>query len=273
LASLWLTWLQYRLLKRKHCPFCRLLGVLYEDGIGYLGHNGEAQTNYGAFHLQGFIEGAYQELGEWLSPSLSHEFGSFPCSTSTEQIELFLTRNTQLWGSTKPFLMLSHELLEDEHACFGPITPLEQRPWTEPLDNTGYHVDIKILSSMINICNITHTECSDRKDSMFGGKRGDNQRMLLIDIEDMCLVKAGRRKSGLSEEYVTLSYVWGSNSMSKTTTENIQFRKTKGGLADLEASCTFRDCVAVLSGLGLRCVYSYYYFDKCGWHEKLGIKL
>ena len=55
----------------------------------------------------------------------------------------------------------------------------------------------------------------------------DDATFFVIDLEEMRLV---RRHLSSSFDYVTLSYVWGGQNSSETTTENFESRLKKGGL-------------------------------------------
>lgn len=197
------------LLARNDCPFCRLLGVLCEDGMDSL-----RRRNY-----QNGEDGFDLNL----------------------PIEALFVRNPKLCLSTKPFLVLKQGWKRE---YLGPIVSLR----TVRGDIRGKFemevsrfVDFSVLKKMLESCASNHATCA-RNDH--NSKKNDE--MILIDVQQMCLVT-----SPTTEPYLTLSYVWGSPTPFKTLTTNITALQSPGALHTIPSFKLLQDAATVARSLNI----------------------
>ena len=206
------------LISREQCPFCRVLIVLCRDGLNYLARSND---------------------GELPNRSRSSRFNF------QQPIKAVLTRNPILCLSTKPFLVLTQDV---EREYLGPVVSLrtvrgDMRGTFDIIDSL--HVDFKVLSHMIEQCSKLH---GDKCGSKTSGSLSANDNIILVDVEDMCLVEI----SWSNTQYMTLSYVWGQAPMLKTTQENFKRLQRPKSLLEAGISRLIKDAAVVVKELGLR---------------------
>jgi hypothetical protein len=100
--------------------------------------------------------------------------------------------------------------------------------------------DSRIFRKWKDTCCMKHREHCDAR---FTGDHLD--RLRLIDVEDMCIVEAPR-----GQDYVALSYVWGTAEMLKLQKGNFDHFQTLGSLKSASLPTTIADAAVVTQGLG-----------------------
>jgi len=161
--------------KKKDCCFCRIMGLLCEDGVNYL-----RRTND--------------------TPEEESRYSMFAVNPMDEFLALFV-RDALHCNSTKPHLVLNQNI---QREYFGPVVSLRNVRGdirgNYTLDISGY-LNYDLLKNMVHECDSDHgPDC--------GLKSADSnvqQGVVLVDVMRQCLVEVTEKDM----KYITLSYVWG----------------------------------------------------------------
>jgi hypothetical protein len=110
-----------------------------------------------------------------------------------------------------------------------PFLPFIERPTCDPHGPGRWSrsecISMNTIKKWLHLCHSAHgAHCEGTKDSASGW----NGPIWLIDVEDRCLVEASPEA-----EYVALSYVWGGDvSSASTTRSNVDVLQIRNGLYD-----------------------------------------
>lgn len=102
-------------------------------------------------------------------------------------------------------------------------------------------IDIPLISSWLRKCEMEHDLCNDSS----GIATRTRSHLLLVDVEDMCLVEVDPSR------YFALSYVWGAAVMFKTVRSNLGLLKQQGSIKQLgdKLPLLIRDAISVVRQL------------------------
>jgi hypothetical protein len=203
--------------KKKDCCFCRIMGLLCEDGVSYL-----RRTNN--------------------PPEEESSHSMFALNPMDEFLVLFV-RNALHCNSTKPHLVLNQNI---QREYFGPVVSLRNVRGdirgNYTLDISGY-LNYDLLKTMVHECNSDHgPDC--------GCKSTDSnvqQGMLLVDVVRQCLVQVTEKDM----KYITLSYVWGKDRMFTMLKQNFKDLQVTGALSKVGLCQTILDTIDLVRGLGV----------------------
>ncbi|KAF7504250.1 hypothetical protein GJ744_002508 [Endocarpon pusillum] len=207
--------LMHDLLARTSCSFCRIVAVLCKDGFDSLKRSSLNPD-----------------------PDAARESGF----DIQQPIEVTVLRNPILTQSTKPYVILKQHVRRE---YYGPIVSLRtvrgdiRGKYTL---NTRQYVDFQLVRKMVDRCTSEHGSACGQK------SRGlpESMELVVVDVIQMCLVTV----DGSEVDFVTLSYVWGTGSMVKTTKQTFGHFQKPRSLVEAGVSRVIQDAAAVVQGLG-----------------------
>lgn len=209
--------LMHDLLKRTSCSFCRLIAVLCKDGFDSLKRSSLSPD-----------------------PDAARE-SDFDIQ---RPIEVIVVRNPILTQSTKPFVILKQHVRRE---YYGPIVSLRtvrgdiRGNYTL---KTRQHMDFKLVRRMVDNCTSEHgSACGQKSNALH-----DTMELIVVDVHQMCLATV----DGSEVDFITLSYVWGTDQMVKTTKQTFGHFQKPRSLIEAGVSRVIQDAVAVVQGLGKR---------------------
>ncbi|XTI94459.1 heterokaryon incompatibility protein-domain-containing protein [Cenococcum geophilum] len=155
-------------------------------------------------------------------------------------------------GSTEPQVILTLQ------ACSKPI-PTAETACSESWKNLEWaklrkfsgrlaspqFADIRLFRRWFNLCECLHGE--ECQQPLWLGSEYQAEALLMMDVEDSCIVKAPPQC-----RYIALSYVWGTANIITTTKVTINSFTQKGALQNLSLPATIRDSMALVKGIGER---------------------
>ena len=131
----------------------------------------------------------------------------------------------------------------------GYIQDLLQDPDSPIRSPADQRASIPLMRSWLDECGASHgANCAKLQTSILGKQSAMD--LLLIDVQDHCLVRATS-----AERYFALSYVWGDTQMPKTLRSNLGSRMRPGALPHA-LPATIRDAMTLVSRLGERYLWS-----------------
>ncbi|ERF75120.1 hypothetical protein EPUS_07809 [Endocarpon pusillum Z07020] len=207
--------LMHDLLTKTSCSFCRIVAVLCKDGFDSLKRSSLNPD-----------------------PDAARESGF----DIQQPIEVTVVRNPILTQSTKPLVILKQHFRTE---YYGPIVSL----WTVRGDirgrytlNTRQYVDFQLVRKMVDRCTSEHGSACGQK------SRGlpESMELVVVDVIQICLVTV----DGSEVDFITLSYVWGTGPMVKTTKQTFGHFQKPRSLVEAGVSRVIQDAAAVVQGLG-----------------------
>ncbi|OCT46943.1 hypothetical protein CLCR_02228 [Cladophialophora carrionii] len=217
-----------QLLTRKHCSLCRLVLSLCSVDEGSSLHPQLAQIDR---EIQG-TQFHTQKLpsGEIL---LGVEYGMMTVGA------LRIVNHRNLPAAVRQTTQVSslRSVLENAHGAGLPI------------DQGDQGVDFQKIRGWLYECHSNHGElCNDLGDSH---RYADDIPLILVDVQDNCLVSATS-----AERYLTLSYVWGKVDIATTTIDLLKDRLQKSSLDPSKFPNTIRDAMTVVRAMGERYLWT-----------------
>ncbi|ORY10633.1 heterokaryon incompatibility protein-domain-containing protein [Clohesyomyces aquaticus] len=200
------------------CSFCRIMGLLCDDGIDYLRRTNEV-------------------------PEAASRYTMFALNPMAPFRALFL-RDAMHCNSTKPYLVLNQDIHRE---YFGPVVSLRNVRGDIRGDyrmKVSGHVSYDVLRNMVQQCDSEHGPDCGRKST-----DSDIQHdMILVDVLNHCLVRVTEKDM----KYTALSYVWGKDRMFTTLKSNLKDLQETGALSKVGLCQTILDTIDVVRGLDVR---------------------
>ena len=207
--------LMHNLLTRTSCSFCRIVAVLCKDGFDSLKRS-SLNPDPDAARQSGF--------------------------DIQQPIEVTVVRNPILTQSTKPFVVLKQHVRRE---YYGPMVSLRtvrgdiRGNYTL---KTRQYIDFELVRKMVDSCTSEHGSACGQKSRGFA----DSIELVVVDVNQMCLIAI----NGSEVDFITLSYVWGTLPMVKTTKQNFGHFQKPRSLVEAGVSRVIQDAAAVVQGLG-----------------------
>lgn len=205
------------ILERTSCSFCRMIAILCKDGFDSLKRSSLSPDPDAARESRFDIQ---------------------------RPIEVIVVRNPILTQSTKPFVVLKQHVRRE---YYGPIVSLRtvrgdiRGKYTL---KTRQYIGFELLRRMIDNCTSEHGSACGQKSKGLP----DTMELVVVDVHKMCLVTV----DGSEVDFITLSYVWGTDPMVKTTKETFGHFQNPRSLVEAGVSRVIQDAATVVQGLGKR---------------------
>lgn len=225
-------------LANKKCPSCRLIAHCITSLAGAQSISPESQislwSNPYSFHQRPGYEGKYTKMA---SPRC---FQVHLCKHKVKKGEENRIRKCETIGVLSPVLkgeFGDRTVLDSNKALFSTLA-YQGSVFARPITRT---VDVRLLTTWKDFCTNSHDSCKTIKT-----QKDINTKIRLIDVSERRLVDAN-----LDEEYIALSYVWGSGKR-VLTKSNLSSLYETGSLSSSIIPRLFADVMDFATEVGER---------------------